>query len=52
MKSVLGSSKVAKCEHMEEPSKNTINAKEMTIHNIKPGFLVNAKIAKILENGV
>jgi ribosomal protein S1 len=25
---------------------------EVTLHNIKPGFLVSAKISKILENGL
>lgn len=37
---------------MIEPERTFINAKELTIHNIKPGFLVNAKVTKILENGI
>lgn len=29
-----------------------MNAKDITIHNLKPGFMMNAKVSKILENGI
>lgn len=32
--------------------KQFVNSKEITLHNLKPGFLVNAKVSKLLENGI
>lgn len=29
-----------------------MTSKEITIHNLKPGFLVNGKITKLVENGI
>lgn len=29
-----------------------MNNKEITIHNLKPGFMVNTKVSKVLENGI
>lgn len=29
-----------------------MNHKDITIHNLKPGFMVNAKVSKMLENGI
>ena len=40
-----------KCELASKDS-NPVNNKELTIHNIKPGFLVSSKISRILENGI
>jgi len=42
----MASSKITKCELLQatDLTKAAMGAKELTIHNIKPGFLVNAKI--------
>jgi hypothetical protein len=50
----MASSKIIKCElaNKENANKSFVNFKELTIHNLKPGFLVNAKITKLLENGI
>lgn len=29
-----------------------MNSKDITLHNLKPGFMVNAKVQKILDNGI
>jgi ribosomal protein S1 len=29
-----------------------MNEKEITLHNLKPGYLVNGKISRLLENGI
>lgn len=57
IKKVMSSSKIIKCELVsvtrDSPDHtNYMNAKEITIHNLKPGYLVNAKISKLLENGI
>jgi len=57
IKKVMSSSKIIKCELVsatrEHPEHaNYMNAKEITIHNLKPGYLVNGKISKLLENGI
>ncbi len=54
IKTVMASSKIAKCEIIQNTdlAKAAMGAKEATIHNIKAGFLVNAKIQKLLENGL
>ena len=54
VKSVIATSKIIKCELASngEAGKFPINVKELTIHNMKPGFLVNTKVTKILDNGI
>ena len=54
VKTVISSSKVIKCELLtkDNASKAYVSAKELTIHNLKPGFLVNAKVARVVENGL
>ena len=50
---VLASSKVIKCQiAIGESGKKFLSQKELTIHNIKPGFLVNGKVSRLLENGL
>lgn len=39
IKSVIAGSKIIKCELVKKDS-NPLNNKELTIHNIKAGFLV------------
>lgn len=51
VKSVIPSSKIIKCELVTK-SANPLNNKELTIHNIKAGFLVQSKVQRILENGI
>ena len=51
VKNVMAGSKIVKCELASKDS-HTVNNKELTIHNIKPGFLVSAKVSKLLENGI
>jgi hypothetical protein len=51
VKSVIASSKIIKCELITKEA-NPLNNKELTIHNIKAGFLVQAKVQRILENGI
>jgi ribosomal protein S1 len=50
----LASSKIIKCElaTKEAAYKYPLNSKELTIHNVKPGFLVNSKVSRTLENGI
>lgn len=57
VKQVLASSKVIKCELVnggkeEGAAQKPLNSKEFTIHNLKPGFLVAAKVQRILDNGI
>ena len=52
VKNVMGSSKIIKCELSGKDEQSPISVKELTIHNMKPGFLVNAKVARVLENGI
>lgn len=55
IKNVLASSKVVKCELFtsnQTEISQYMTQKEITIHNLKPGFMVNAKVSKILENGI
>ena len=50
---VLASSKIIKCQiGTGESGQKFLSQKELTIHNIKPGFLVNGKISRLLENGL
>jgi ribosomal protein S1 len=53
VKQVMSQSKIIKCEiiNREEVAK-AMNSKELTIHNIKPGFLVHAKVQRTLDNGI
>ena len=47
VKSVMPSSKVIKCElpgSSKEGYQKAINSKDLTIHNVKPGYLVAAKV--------
>lgn len=51
----MPSSKVIKCElpgSSKEGYQKAINSKDLTIHNVKPGYLVAAKVQRILDNGV
>ena len=55
VKSVMASSKVVKCEMINnklEDHTQYMNNKEITIHNLKPGYMMNAKVSKLLDNGV
>jgi ribosomal protein S1 len=47
----MAGSKIMKCELASKDS-NPVNNKELTIHNIKPGFLVSSKVSRLLENGI
>lgn len=47
----MASSKIIKCDLAEGHQKN-LNNKEVTIHNIKPGTLVNGKVSSIMQNGI
>jgi ribosomal protein S1 len=48
----LASSKIVKCELLLDESAKPLNSKELSIHNIKPAFLVTAKVQRILDNGI
>ena len=43
VKSVIPSSKIIKCELVTKDA-NPLNNKDLTIHNIKAGFLVQSKV--------
>jgi ribosomal protein S1 len=47
----MAGSKIVKCELVSKDS-HPVNNRELTIHNIKPGFLVSSKVSKVFENGI
>lgn len=51
VKTIMSGSKIIKCELASKDS-SPANNKELTIHNIKPGFLVAAKVSKLFDNGI
>lgn len=53
VKNVMGSSKIIKVEMVnKESTQRPLNSKDLTIQNVKPGYLVNAKVSRVLENGI
>jgi ribosomal protein S1 len=54
VRSAMASSKVIKCElpQHDETRMRPVNSKELTIHNLKPGFLVAARVQRTLDNGI
>jgi ribosomal protein S1 len=47
------STKVVKCELLSDASQTvSTDETEVTIHTLKPGYLVNAKVNKLMENGL
>ena len=54
VKNVIATSKVIKCELFNKFNlhRTAVTSKDVTIHNLKPGYLVSAKISKILDNGI
>ncbi len=51
VKNVVPGSKIIKCE-LSNKEASPLNNKELTIHNIKPGFLVSGKVQRTLQNGI
>jgi ribosomal protein S1 len=51
VKNVMSGSKIIKCD-LSIKDQSPVSNKEFTIHNLKPGFLVSAKVSKVLENGI
>ena len=47
----MASSKVIKTELATSVAKS-FNNKDSTIHNLKPGTMVNGKVSSILDNGI
>ena len=47
----MANSKIIKCDLAENHLKN-LNNKEVTIHNVKPGTLINGNVATIMDNGI
>ena len=52
VKQVMSSSKIIKVEIASKIEGKPLVSKELTIHNIKPGFLVAAKVSRVMENGI
>lgn len=54
VKSVISGSKIIKVDLATKADSNKfpLNSKELSIHNIKPGSLVSAKVQRILDNGI
>lgn len=54
VKKVMASSKIIKCEILNSQNNqlNVIQKEDFTLYNVKPGFLVSAKVSKLLENGL
>ena len=63
VKSVMSSSKIIKCDLLEIPEEldedsmkkmqqTNESGAPLTLAHMKPGFLVNARVQKVLENGL
>lgn len=54
VKQVMTSSKIIKVELASslKAEAKSLASKDLTIHNIKPGFLVAAKVSRIMDNGI
>lgn len=53
VKQSLPSSKIVKCElPLKDGIEKPLKSKDLTIHNVKPGFLVAAKVQRTLDNGI